>query len=249
MKNFRALGVAIAFVASATSFGSVHWYYSETDLAVNVGPAADFSNSNGKFSAYQQLYADHAGDSLNWGWGTYYNTDTTVDHSPSVTLSGLSISTNSIYYTTTFNDPSNLSGSVDHHYTLYGQSSAGTPLYYHVVGGQDVLDIIPSYYYVGQDAGTVSAVGVTIAGNWSTLGTSSGDHQLLGLDPNFHIIKNFVYDSQTNVTTFSALDFSFPGYGSNSASIRLYGPTAAPEPASIAALAVGLASLLRRRRK
>ena len=87
--------------------------------------------------------------------------------------------------------------------------------------------------------GGVFDFSVSIPGNWSTFGTSSGQVELLGVNSEFSITQSFIYDAVSNRTMFQAVDSNYTQVTSD-VHFVLYGQ-AVPEPASAAMLVVGAA--------
>jgi hypothetical protein len=84
---------------------------------------------------------------------------------------------------------------------------------------------------------------VSIPGNWSTFGTSTGQVEFLGLNPHFTISQDFVYDAASDQTTFEAIDTNYVQDSTNVHFI-LYGQAlAVPEPTSAALLSMGVLAL------
>ncbi len=95
---------------------------------------------------------------------------------------------------------------------------------------------------------------VNINGNWSSIGTGSGQTNYLGINPAWTVDSLFTYNSLANQTTFAAHINNYSGNDPNLDFI-LVGPAAAavPEPSSAVTLLLGFAALftvdrLRRRR-
>ncbi|MET0384098.1 MAG: hypothetical protein ABW032_11810 [Burkholderiaceae bacterium] len=91
---------------------------------------------------------------------------------------------------------------------------------------------------------------VTIPGDWSTFGTATGDVEFLGINPDFSITRNFIYDAASDTTTFAAVDSNYR-LNATDVDFVLYGAPV-PEPQARAAMLVGLLPMLgfahRRRR-
>jgi len=95
---------------------------------------------------------------------------------------------------------------------------------------------------------------VTLAGNWSTAGTATGDFELLGLNPEFTITRDFVFDAATDTTTVEVVndhyDVGNPNVGLD---FVLFGssvsPVDEPLPAGLLLGGLGLLGGLARRRR
>lgn len=92
--------------------------------------------------------------------------------------------------------------------------------------------------------GGVYDYSVTMPGDWSRSGTATGDSELLGLNPEFTITKDFVFDASTDTTTLEVLnrhyDVNEPSPGLD---FKLFGVSAVSEPVSPALLLAGVAVL------
>jgi hypothetical protein len=93
-------------------------------------------------------------------------------------------------------------------------------------------------------AGGVFDYSVTLTGDWSTQGTATGDSQLLGLNPEFTIAKDFVFDAASDTTTLEVInsryDLAHPDVGLD---FIVYGTPAVSEPLPSALLLAGLGAL------
>ncbi len=81
---------------------------------------------------------------------------------------------------------------------------------------------------------------VTLPGNWTHQGTSSGDYELLGVAPGFST-PQFVYNTGSNTTTVTTSDPTYGG-GQYGLDFTLFG-SAVPEPATWAMMLVGFGAL------
>jgi hypothetical protein len=102
-----------------------------------------------------------------------------------------------------------------------------------------------TYFSHGFDSGvnmhefTIDAI---LPGDWSVSGTSTGDHQFLGVATGFKITQNFVFNPSTDTTTVAAFNPNYPSDGSADAlNFILYGAQIGliPETNLMPILAVG----------
>ena len=106
--------------------------------------------------------------------------------------------------------------------------------------------------FVGNNDGFLKVGGtfdylVTMPGDWSHEGTATGDSELVGLNSDFTVKKDFVFDAATDTTTLEVLDTRYavgkPGVGLD---FRLFGAStvsAVSEPMAPAMMLAGLAAL------
>lgn len=110
-------------------------------------------------------------------------------------------------------------------------------------------------YYIdffGRNSGFLRAGGIfdysiSIPGDWSSSGASSGQVQFLGINSDFSVAKNFVFDATTGRTTLEAINSDYnPTAVGPDIHFVLYGQPV-PEPTSAMMLSLGLAVLLFKR--
>ena len=103
--------------------------------------------------------------------------------------------------------------------------------------------------FIGSNTGFLKAGGafdyaVTLPGDWSTQGTATGDSELLGLNPEFTVTRDFVFDASTDTTTLEVFDahydLSRPNVGLD---FIVYGTPAVSEPLPSGLLLAGLGAL------
>ena len=110
--------------------------------------------------------------------------------------------------------------------------------------------------FVGANNGFLKSGGVfdyavTLPGNWSTQGTATGDFELLGLNPEFSITKDFTFDPASNTTTLEVLDTHYDLKHPNVGLDFVVFGSPVSEPLTPALLLSGLGALgwMRRRRQ
>jgi hypothetical protein len=103
--------------------------------------------------------------------------------------------------------------------------------------------------FFGRNSGFLRSGGtfdyaISIPGSWSTLGTSTGQVEFLGINSNFSITQNFVYDSVSGRTVFQAVNSAYnPALTGPDVHFILYGQPV-PEPAQLLMFVVGVPALL-----
>jgi hypothetical protein len=114
--------------------------------------------------------------------------------------------------------------------------------------------------FIGNNTGFLKAGGifdysVTLPGNWSVHGTATGDSELLALNPEFTVTKDFLFDPLSNTTTLEVLDthydlihpnvgLDFIVFGSAVAS-----PVSEPLPSALQLAGLGALGWVSRRRQ
>ncbi len=102
--------------------------------------------------------------------------------------------------------------------------------------------------FIGNNEGFLKAGGVfdysvTLPGDWSTPGTSTGDSELVGVNPEFTVVKDFVFDPVSDTTTLEVLDTNYDLSHSNVALDFIVFGSPVSEPLSPALLLAGLGAL------
>jgi hypothetical protein len=103
----------------------------------------------------------------------------------------------------------------------------------------------------GQTSGHPFVYSLLIPGNYSTVGTSTGDHKLLSINAAWNISQNFVFDG-TNTVFTASIDNYNPAADRIGLEYQIYGSPVVPLPATVWLLAsgvAGLGALVRRRRQ
>jgi len=102
--------------------------------------------------------------------------------------------------------------------------------------------------FVGHNVGFLKTGGVfdysvTLPGNWSTHGTATGDSELLGVNPEFTVAKDFVFDPTRNTTTLDVINTKYdPSHPDVALDFIIFGSPVS-EPLSPALLLAGLGAL------
>ena len=102
--------------------------------------------------------------------------------------------------------------------------------------------------FIGNNDGFLKAGGVfdysvTLPGNWSTQGTATGDSELVGVNPEFTVTRDFVYDRASNTTTLEVLDTNYDLSHPNVGLDFIVFGSPVSEPLNPTLLAAGIAAL------
>ena len=110
--------------------------------------------------------------------------------------------------------------------------------------------------FIGNNVGFLKAGGVfdysvTLPGNWSTQGTATGDSQLLGVNPQFTVTRDFVFDPRSNTTTLEVLDTHYdPSHPNVGLDFIVFGsPVSEPLPSTLLMAGLGALGWVSRRRR
>jgi hypothetical protein len=109
-----------------------------------------------------------------------------------------------------------------------------------ITGGYHYLE--ENYDPVGnQTSGQTFSYTLYILGNYSTVGTTTGDHELLSLNPAWTVSQNFVYNGTDTVFSATINDYN-PSTDRIDLDYQIYG-SAVPLPAAVWLLLSGLGGL------
>ena len=103
--------------------------------------------------------------------------------------------------------------------------------------------------FAGNNDGFLKAGGafdysVSLPGDWSKQGTATGDSELLGLNPEFTVTKDFIFDAATDTTTLEVFNAHYDlGHPNVGLDFIVYGTPAVSEPLPSALLLAGLGAL------
>jgi hypothetical protein len=96
----------------------------------------------------------------------------------------------------------------------------------------------------GVESGGDFTVNAVFDGDWSSLGSGPGQADVLSFNNNFAISKDFVYDSSTQTTDFSATDSNYNGISNIAFNVVLNSDTpVAPAPEASPLVSFGLLTI------
>jgi len=100
-------------------------------------------------------------------------------------------------------------------------------------------------------SGGVFDYSVTLPGNWSTQGTSTGDSELVGLNPEFSVTQDFIFDPVNDTTTLEVLNTDYDLSQPNLAlDFMVFGsPVSEPLPSALLLAGLGALGWTSRRRR
>ena len=100
-------------------------------------------------------------------------------------------------------------------------------------------------------AGGVFDYSVTLPGNWSKQGTSTGDSELVAVNPEFTVTKDFVFDAVSDTTTLEVLDTNYDlSHSDVGLDFIVFGsPVSEPLPSALLLAGLGALGWTSRRRQ
>jgi hypothetical protein len=227
-RHFGLLAIITAvliWTAAAQAAVDVQYRWSQYNL---VFPDLTFAGASADYSVTQIWAAAAAGEStspyfnLKTGWA-----DLTAWADSNITYSYVWTGTAQITETLTFSNPSDLSG---FRYLQYATAATAQaqPSDVSWVSRYDNLPLFALEFMGGGSQtnlgiGQPFEVAVHIPGDWSSLGTGTGQTQFLGIDPAWTITSFFVYDPGLDMTVFSAINQDYVNSTSANVHFILWG--------------------------
>ena len=239
-KNLVAILLGAISLLAATSASAALVFVSRfDDVSLAFTDLNAFSDARFSVDLTHSLHADMAGD-----FGTYI---LTFGH-PSVNVTFASSNNSSLAVTDLVTGPGGVTATltstdaVDQQVTAHFERLPNGPtITLGAVGGLNALEIVHS----GSQSGSLSpyTYRLVMPGEWSSAGTSTGQHELLAVDNDWMIDQNFTFDGTK--TTFAAhLDTYAPASGQEiNLRFNLYGANAVPVPATSSLVAALLCLL------
>jgi hypothetical protein len=213
-----------------------------TDVTISFDNANNFANASGAY-ALSVAYADQAAF------------DESFDFQPLSNAQNIAFQSNSGGVTVTppagpYAPPDVLldissngtAGSWTGSYTT-AASASGPLLTYGTLGGYNILNFNGGGSLTGTEFDGIGFyVFVYIKGNWTTLGTSTGDLDYLGANAGFGA-PSLTYDTGSDTTTLEVINPNYTDGESAGINFDLIGSSAVPEPATWGLMLAGFFGL------
>jgi hypothetical protein len=257
--KFKSLLLSASVLCACASAVQAQTLVSRTtDVAVTFDNPNNFTNASG-FYGFSVAYPDQTPFTGSvFGFQPLSNaTNITFQSGPGgVTVTPPAPPYSPPLVNVTIDDPTGTAGSWSATYNTAATAS-GPLLSYSTLGGLNVLNFDGGGSLSSNGAGTYNGIGFFVfahlQGNWTTLGTATGDLDYLGANTGFDL-SSLTYDSGTNTTTLEVINNDYSdGELANVDFDLVGGPTSAvPEPAVWAMLIAGffgVGAALRKSRK
>ena len=249
------IGLVVAGVALPAD-ASVHPTF-RTSLFELEFSDLTFSDASTRYKIMNDWEADAAGDSilLNWNLKTGW-TDENLYVSSNITNSYFWTGPAQIQQTLQFNDAGDLTGESTLSYTTAATADpqpGGISWLTRLTSGPLYgLEFLGGGYQTLSDTGYPFALNIRIPGDWSIMGTGTGQTEFLGIDPAWSILDEFVYYPGPDLTVLTAMNAAYSSdvASTPNAHFILHGTETIPTPGAIllTSLGAGLVGWLRRRR-
>lgn len=244
--------LSVTLIMGGSADAAINHYARVSSYDISFANTASFSDAIASYYAVYVERNDAAGDTYNSSFAVrsgFYN----YAHysSPELTITSDVFNGTSAY---SYSLLANAAG-IGTHTFRYDTAIASSFSASWIVGG-----IANGYYTLEFSGGGFLAnilennsfdIGVSIAGDWSQMGNSTGQLEFLSIDPAWTTVKNFQYDPVSDTTEFFATNSNYAQFGGPSLNFRLYG-AAVPEPSTLWLFGIGAtvaAMAFARRRK